>query len=132
MATHQSPQQNQEAEAIAESTSAITRTQTRLLTIGRPHPAASIVDLSARRPFEVPIGSDNEDLVCGNCGMVALAGWSLLSTAERLVVDSQMLIRCGRCLTYNVIPTARLAEELREALRMVDNRLRGLYIRSIS
>jgi hypothetical protein len=121
MATHQSPQQNQEAEAIAESTSAITRTQTRLLTIGRPHPAASIIDLSARRPFEVPIGSDNEDLVCGNCGMTALAGWSLLSTAERLVVDSQMLIRCGRCLTYNVIPTARLAEELREALRMVDN-----------
>jgi hypothetical protein len=76
------PEQNQEAEATAESTSAITRIQTRLLTIRRPHPAASIVDLSARRPFEVPIGSDNEDLVCGNCGMVALAGWSLLSTAE--------------------------------------------------
>jgi hypothetical protein len=55
-----------------------------------------------------------------------------LSTAERLVVDSQMLIRCGRCLTYNVLPTARLAEEPREVLRMIDNRLRGLYIRGNS
>ena len=109
--------------------SAVTRTQTRLLTIGIPHPAASIVDLSARHPFELPIGSDNEDLVCGACGMVALAGWSLWSTAERLVVDSQMLIRCGRCRTYNVVPTARLAEVPREALAMVHNRLRGLYIR---
>jgi hypothetical protein len=112
--------------------SAVTRTQTRLLTIGIPHPAASIVDLSARHPFELPIGSDNEDLVCGACGMVALAGWSLWSTAERLVVDSQMLIRCGRCRTYNVVPTARLAEEPREALAMVHNRLRGLYIRGKS
>lgn len=112
--------------------SAVTRTQTRLLTIGIPHPAASIVDLSARHPFELPIGSDNEDLVCGACGMVALAGWSLWSTAERLVVDSQMLIRCARCRTYNVVPTARLAEEPREALAMVHNRLRGLYIRGKS
>jgi hypothetical protein len=112
--------------------SAVTRTQTRLLTIGIPHPAASIVDLSARHPFELPIGSDNEDLVCGACGMVALAGWSVWSTAERLVVDSQMLIRCGRCRTYNVVPTARLAEEPREALAMVHNRLRGLYIRGKS
>jgi hypothetical protein len=117
--------------ALAEN-SAVTRTQTRLLTIGIPHPAASIVDLSARRPFELPIGSDNEDLVCGACGMVVLAGWSLWSTAERLVVDSQMLIRCGRCRTYNVVPTARLAEEPREALAMVHNRLRGLYIRGKS
>ena len=110
----------------------MTRTQTRLLTIGIPHPAASIVDLSARHPFELPIGSDNEDLVCGACGMVALAGWSLWSTAERLVVDSQMLIRCGRCRTYNVVPTARLAEEPQEALAIVHNRLRGLYIRGKS
>jgi len=49
-----------------------------------------------------------------------------------LVVDSQMLIRCGRCRTYNVVPTARLAEEPREALAMVHNRLRGLYIRGKS
>lgn len=127
MATHQSPKQNREAEAIAESTSAITRIQTRLLIIRRPHPAASIVDLSAHHPIELPIGSDNEDLVCGACGTVALANWSQSSTAEHLVVDSQMLIRCGRCRTYNVVPTARLAEEPREVLRMVDNRLRGLY-----
>jgi len=64
----------------------MTRTQTRLLTIGIPHPAASIIDLSARHPFELPVGSDNEDLVCGACGTVALASWSRSSTAERLVV----------------------------------------------
>jgi hypothetical protein len=109
--------------------SAVTRTRTRLLTIGRPHPGASIVDLRARHPVELPIGSDNEDLVCGACGTVALAGWSFTSTAERLVVDHQMLIRCGKCRTHNVVPIARLAEEPREALAMVDNRLKGLYIR---
>ena len=108
---------------------AVTRMQTRLLTIGKPVPAASIVDLSARHTVELPIGSDNEDLVCGACGTVALASWSQLSTAERLVVDRQMVIRCGRCRTYNVVPTARLAEEPREGLAMVDNRLSGLYIR---
>ena len=101
----------------------------RLLTIGKPHPAASIVDLSARYPVVLPIGSDDEDLVCGACGAVTLAGWSLSSTANRLVVDCQMLIRCGACQTYNVVPTARLAEEPRESLAMVDNRLKGLYIR---
>ena len=110
----------------------MTRTQTRLLTIGIPHPAASIIDLSSRHPFELPIGKDNEDLVCGACGTVVLAGWSRSSTAERLVVDSQMLIRCGKCRTYNVVPTARLAEEPREALAMVHNRLKGLYKRSSS
>ncbi len=110
----------------------MTRTQTRLLTIGRPHPAASIIDLNARHPFELPIGNDNEDLVCGACGTVVLAGWSRSSTAERLVVDSQMLIRCGKCRAYNVVPTARLAEEPREALIMVHNRLKGLYMRSSS
>ena len=108
--------------------SAMTRTRTRLLTIGRPHPAASIVDLCARHPFELPIGSDNEDLVCGACGTVVLTGWSRSSAAERLVVDSQMLIKCGRCRTYNVVPTARLAEKPREALAVVHKRLRGLYI----
>jgi len=97
----------------------MTRTQTRLLTIGIPHPAASIIDLSARHPLELPVGSDNEDLVCGACGTVALANWSRSSTAERLVVSSQMLIRCGRCRAYNVVPTARLAEEPREPLAMV-------------
>jgi hypothetical protein len=110
----------------------VTRTQTRLLTIGIPHPAASIVDLSARRSFELPIGNDNEDLVCGACGTVVLEGWSRSSTAERLAVDSQMLIRCGKCRAYNVVPTARLAEEPREALAMVHNRLKGLYMRSSS
>lgn len=108
------------------------RAQTRLLTIGRPHPAASIIDLSARHPFELTIGSDNEDLVCGACGMIVLAGWSVRSTTERLVVDSQMLIRCGTCRTYNVVPTARLAEEPRETLDIVHNRLKGLYIRGNS
>ena len=108
--------------------SAMTRTRTRLLTIGRPHPAASIVDLCARHPFELPIGSDYEDLVCGACGTVVLTGWSRSSAAERLVVDSQMLIKCGKCRTYNVVPTARLAEKPREALAVVHKRLRGLYI----
>jgi hypothetical protein len=108
----------------------VTRTRTRLLTIGRPHPVASIVDLCARHPSELPIGSDNEDLVCGECGTVALAGWSQSSAAERLVVDSQMLIKCQRCRTYNVVPTARLTEEPREALAMVHNRRRGLYIKT--
>jgi hypothetical protein len=107
----------------------MTRTQTRLLTIGIPHPAASIIDLSARHPFELPVGSDNEDFVCGACGAVALASWSRSSTAERLVVYSQMLIRCGRCRAYNVVPTARLAEEPGEPLAMVHYRLMGLYIR---
>ena len=65
--------------------SAVTRTQTRLLTIAKPHPAASIVDLTARRQFELPIGTDNEDLVCGTCGMVVLSGWSVSSTGKRLV-----------------------------------------------
>ena len=108
----------------------MTRTRTRLLTIGRPHPAASIVDLCARHSFELPIGSDNEDLVCGACGTVALTGWSRSAAAEWLVVDCQMLIKCQRCRTYNVVPTARLAEEPREALAMVHNRLRGLYIKT--
>jgi hypothetical protein len=110
----------------------VTRTQTRLLTVGKPHPAASIIDLSTRRSFELPIGNDNEDLVCGACGTVVLAGWSRSSTAERLVVDSQMLIRCGKCRAYNVVPTARLAEEPREAMAMVNNRLKGLYMRRSS
>jgi hypothetical protein len=110
----------------------VTRTQTKLLTVGRPHPAASIIDLSTRRSFELPIGNDNEDLVCGACGTVVLAGWSRSSTAERFVVDSQMLIRCGECRTFNVVPTARLAEEPREAMAMVNNRLKGLYMRSSS
>jgi hypothetical protein len=110
----------------------VTRTQTRLLTIGIPHPAASIIDSNARHPFELPIGNDNEDLVCGACGTVVLAGWSRSSTAERFVVDCQMLIRCGECRTFNVVPTARLAEEPREALAMVHNRLKGLYMRSSS
>jgi hypothetical protein len=110
----------------------VTRTQTRLLTIGIPHPAASIIDLSARHSFELPIGNDNEDLVCGVCGTVVLEGWSRSSTAERFVVDSQMLIRCSKCRAYNVVPTARLAEEPREALAMVHNRLKGLYMRSSS
>ena len=112
----------------------MTRTQTRLLRVGIPHPAASIIDLSARHPFELPIGNDNdEDLVCGACGTVVLAGWSRSSTAERLVVDSQMLIRCSKCRAYNVVPTARLADEPREApLAMGDNRLKGLYMRSSS
>ena len=109
--------------------SAVIRTQTRLLTIAIPHPAASIIDLTTRRRFELPVGTENTDLVCGVCGMVVLAGWSVLSTAKRLVVDSQMLIKCGKCRTYNVVPTARLAEEPPQALVMVDNRLRGLYIR---
>ena len=109
----------------------MTRTQTKLLTVGRPHPAASIIDLSTRRSFELPIGNDNEDLVCGACGTVVLAGWSRSSTAERFVVDSQMLIRCGECRTFNVVPTARLAEEPREALAMVHNRLKGLYMRKL-
>ena len=102
----------------------MTRTQTRLLTIGIPHPAASIIDLSERHPLPLPIGKDNENLVCGACGTVVLAGWSRSSTAERLVVDSQMLIRCSKCQAYNVVPTARLAEEPREALAMVHNRLK--------
>jgi hypothetical protein len=110
----------------------VTRTQTRLLTIGIPHPAASIIDLSARHSFELPIGNDNEDLVCGGCSTIVLAGWSQSSTAERLVVDSQMLIRCGKCRAYNVVPTARLSKEPREALAMVPNRLKGLYMRSSS
>ena len=110
----------------------MTRTQKRLLTDGIPHPAASIVDFRARRSFEFPIGNDDEDLVCGACGMVVLAGWSSSSTAERLVVDSQLLIRRGECRAYNVVPTARLAEEPREALAMVHNRLKGLYMRSSS
>jgi hypothetical protein len=108
----------------------VTRTQTRLLTIGIPHPAASIIDLSAAHPFELPIGKDNDDLVCGGCGTIVLAGWSRSSTAERLVVDSQMLIRCGQCRTHNVVPTARLGEERPEALTMVHSRLKGLYMRS--
>jgi len=41
-----------------------------------------------------------------------------------------MLIKCQRCRTYNVVSTARLAEEPREALAMVHNRLRGLYIKT--
>lgn len=86
------------------------RTQTRLLAVGIPHPAASIIDLSARHLFELPIGNDNEDLVCGACGTVVLAGWSRSSTAERFVVDSQMLIRCGECRAFNVVPAARLAD----------------------
>ena len=110
----------------------MTRTQTRLLTIGIPHPAASIINSNARHPFELPVGNDNEDLVCGACGTVVLPGWSRSSAAERLVVDSQMLIRCGSCRTYNVVPTARLAEEPREGLAMVHNRLKGLYIRNSS
>ncbi len=110
----------------------MTRTQTRLLTIGIPHPTASIVDPSARHPVDLPIGNDNEDLVCGACGTVALTGWSQSSTAERLVVESQMLIRCGKCRIYNVVPTARLAEEPREALVIVHNRLKGLYVRGQS
>ena len=105
------------------------RTQTRLLTIGRPHPAASIVDLSARNFIELPIGSEDENLVCGACGTVTLEGWSLTSTAERLVVNCQMVIRCRGCKTYNVVPTARLAEELPESLAVIDSRLKGLYIR---
>lgn len=64
--------------------------------------------------------------------MIALVGWSRASTAERLVVDCQMLIRCGRCRTYNVVPTARLAEEPREVLAMVHDRLTGFYIRDNS
>jgi hypothetical protein len=108
--------------------SAVTRTQTRLLTIAKPHPAASIVDLTARRQFELPIGTDNEDLLCGTCGMVVLSGWSVSSTGKRLVVDAQLLIRCGTCRTYNVVPAARLAEQRQPALALVDNRLRGLYI----
>jgi hypothetical protein len=99
--------------------SAATRTQTRLLTIAKPHPAASIIDLTARRQFELPIGTDNEDLVCGTCGMVALSGWSVSSTGKRLVVDAQLLIRCGTCRTYNVVPAARLAEQRRPALALV-------------
>jgi hypothetical protein len=110
----------------------VTRTQTRLLTVGIPHPAASIIDLSARHSFELPIGNDNENLVCGACGTVVLAGWSRSSTADHLVVDSQMLIRCGKCRAYNVVPTARLAEEPREALTMLHDRLKGLYVRSSS
>jgi hypothetical protein len=66
------------------------------------------------------------------CGTVVLEGWSRSSTAERFVVDSQMLIRCSKCRAYNVVPTARLAEEPREALAMVHNRLKGLYMRSSS
>ncbi len=110
----------------------MTRTQTRLLTVGRPHPVASIIDLRARRSFRLPIGNDNEDLLCGACGTVVLAGWFRSSTAKRHVVDSQILIRCGRCRVYNVVATARLAEEPREALAMVHNRLKGLYMRSSS
>ena len=110
----------------------MTRTQTRLLRVGIPHPAASIIDLSARHPFKLPIGNDTEDLVCGACGTVVLAGWSRSSTAERLVVDSQMLIRCEECRTFNVVPTARVAGEPREALTVVHNRLKGLYMRSSS
>ena len=110
--------------------SPVLRTQTRLLTIAKPHPAASIVDLTKRRQFELPIGTDNEDLVCGTCGMVVLSGWSASSTGRQLVVDAQLLIRCGTCRTYNVVPAARLAEERRSALSLVDNRLRSLYMRA--
>ena len=105
------------------------RTRTKLLTIARPHPAASIVDLTARHQFDLPIGTDNEDLVCGTCGMVVLSGWSVSSTGKRLIIDAQLLIRCGICRTYNVVPAARLAEERGPALALVNNRLRGLYIR---
>ena len=67
---------------LAKSDYAVTRMQMRLLTIGKPVPAASIVDLSARHTVVLPIGSDDEDLVCGACGTVTLAGWSQLSTAN--------------------------------------------------
>ena len=107
----------------------MTRKKTRLLTIGIPHPAASIIDLGTPHPFELPARKENEDLVCGACGGVALQGWSLSSTTRRLVVESQFLVRCRSCRTYNVVPTARLAEEPREGLVMVHDRLPGLYIR---
>jgi hypothetical protein len=79
------------------------RKLTRLKTVKKPRPKASILEPAL--PPLMAGGPDEEDLVCGDCGTVLAAGFSLATIASRFAAEAQLLVVCPGCRSaYNVLP----------------------------
>lgn len=59
-------------------------------------PQASIIDAQTQGAPAFK-GTENVDLLCGKCGTVIGDGVSLATIGGRFKVDSELLVKCGKC-----------------------------------
>lgn len=76
------------------------RKKTKLAVIAEPSADASIVHLE-NAPFLN--GKEREDLLCGSCGLVICKGVSTESCASKFSAPVQLLVRCPKCGTHNLL-----------------------------
>ena len=81
--------------------------QTKLSTVTDSNPVRdSIISARVTPAFK---GNDQEDGLCGGCGVVLFEGVSVSSLGKNLVPTSGRLIaRCGKCGADNLISTSKL------------------------
>lgn len=78
------------------------RKRTRLPIIETPDPAASIIQPEMKPP--VFVGKEDEDLLCGSCGVTLSRGVSAATIGRSFVTAVQALVKCPKCGKYNRLP----------------------------
>ena len=76
------------------------RKNTKLAVIAEPSADASVVHLE-NAPFLK--GNDRENLLCGSCGLVICKGVSAESCMAKFSAPAQLLVRCPKCGTHNLL-----------------------------
>jgi hypothetical protein len=79
----------------------MTNKQTRLQTVTKPLPKASVLQKGPRGTPMIK-GDEPEDLLCGSCGDVITNGVSAQSITERFIAPVQLLVQCN-CGAHNLI-----------------------------
>jgi len=79
----------------------VTNTQTRLPIVKSPDKKASILAPTVHPVFN---GSEQEDLLCGNCDVVLAEGVSASTIMARFAAPVQLLVKCPVCSSHNRLP----------------------------
>ncbi len=74
--------------------------KTKLAVVPEPPADASVLHLE-NAPFLK--GRESENLVCGSCGLVICKGVSAESCMAKFSAPAQLLVRCPKCGTHNLL-----------------------------
>ena len=77
------------------------RRKIKLEIIDQPHPKASVLALTITPAIK---GDDDEDLLCGGCGVVLCESFSRDTSASLFMAPAQMLLTCPKCGAHNRLP----------------------------
>lgn len=76
-------------------------TKTRLPIVKTPDAQAGVLSPTAPPAF---VGDGQDDLLCGDCGVVLGSGISIDTIRDKFVTPTQLLIKCPECGAHNCLP----------------------------